>query len=63
MTTNFNGARLRSFFELSKSLNYYMPNTNELRELDSHFGEIRRQPFLGSVLLFPTVKKNINNIK
>ena len=50
MTTNFSGARPRNFFELSKSLNCYMPYLDKLRVPDSHFNELRRQLFLGSVL-------------
>ena len=49
MTTNFSGVRPRNFFELSNSLNYYMSYMDELRVPDSHFNEIRKQPFLGSV--------------
>ena len=52
MTKNFSGVGPRNFFELSKSLNYYMPHLDELRVPDSHLGEIRRKPFLGSVLSF-----------
>ena len=56
MTTNFGGARPRNFVELSKSLNSYMSYLVELRVPDSHFNEIRRQPFLGSVLSSPQKK-------
>ena len=52
MTTNFSGVRPRNFFELSNSLNYYMPYLAELRVPDSHVNEIRRQPFSGSVIIF-----------
>ena len=57
METNFSGARHRNFFELSKSLNYFMPYLTELRVPDSHFSEICRQSFLGSLLSSPKIKK------
>ena len=51
----------RIALSFSESLNYYMSYLNELCEPDSHFGEIRRQPFLGSILFFPKAKK-INSL-